>query len=113
MPRFTQYCLSVRSFAIDNLRRGQGIDEGQFNALEALRNNASENEQVPMSHLKEKLRQQAAVLRADEPRALRAIPKMLPSDPSRQAKAIATIYDVVNGRRRNGYSDGRAFRRNL
>jgi hypothetical protein len=78
--------------------RGRGVDERQFNALDALRNNAPDNERVLMSQLKEMLRQQAAVLRADESRALKAIPKMLPNDPGRRAKAIATIFDVVTGR---------------
>lgn len=78
--------------------RGQGVDERQFNALEALRNNAPENERAPMSRLKEMLRQQAAILRADDSRALKAIPKMLPDDPGRRAKTIATIFDVVTAR---------------
>ena len=83
----------LRSFLY--IQRGQGVDERQFNAIEALRDHAPENEHVPQSKLKAILRQQAVLLRADEERALAAIPKMLPDDPSRRARAVETIHEVI------------------
>lgn len=75
--------------------RGKGADERQFNALEALRNSAPENERLSLSQVKEILRQQAALLRFDEGRAIAAISKMLPNDPGRRALALAAIYNVI------------------
>ena len=53
--------------------RGGGADERQFNALEALRNAAPENERAPLSQVKDIMRQQAALLRLDEKRAVATI----------------------------------------
>jgi pimeloyl-ACP methyl ester carboxylesterase len=80
------------------IQRGEGVDERQFNALEALRSHAPENERVPLSKLKAILRQQAVLLRADADRALAAIPKMLPNDPSRCARALETIQNVITAK---------------
>jgi len=76
--------------------RGGGADERQFNALEALRNCAPENERVSLSQVKAIIRQQAALLRVDEAGAVAAISKILPDDPSRRARALATIYDIIS-----------------
>jgi len=76
--------------------RGGGADERQFNALEALRTRAPENERVSWSQLKGIMRQQAALLRLDEREAVAAIPKILPDDPSRRASALTAIYDVIS-----------------
>ena len=59
--------------------RGEGADERQFNALEALRNRAPESERLPFSQLKDIMRRQATLLRANE------------------KKAIATISDIAAG----------------
>ena len=52
------------------IQRGLGVDERQFNALEALRDHAPENERVPLSRLNAILRHQAVLPRADAERAL-------------------------------------------
>jgi hypothetical protein len=76
--------------------RGGGADERQFNALEALRNAAPENERVSLSHLKDVLRRQAAILRLDEREAVASIPSILPDDPGRRSRALTTIYEVIS-----------------
>lgn len=76
--------------------RGKGADERNFNALGTLRNCAPENEYVSLPQVKEIMREQAALLRYDEGKALAAIPKILPNDPSRRAKAIAAIYGIIS-----------------
>ena len=76
--------------------KGEGVNERQFSALEALRNLAPENDRVPLARVRDILRRQAALLRADEPRALAAIPGMLLDDPSRREKALGVI--MVAGR---------------
>jgi hypothetical protein len=76
--------------------RGKGADERQFNALEALRNSAPENERVSVPQIKEIMRQQAASLRFDEGKAVGTISKILPDDPSRRARALAAIYEVIS-----------------
>jgi hypothetical protein len=76
--------------------RGKGADERQFNALDALRNSAPENERVSVPQVKEIMRQQAALLRLDEGKAVVAISKILPDDPSRRARALAAIYEVIS-----------------
>ncbi len=78
--------------------RGGGADERQFNALEVIRDNAPENERVSHSQLKSILRRQATLLRADEPRAMAAIPAMLPDDPGRRQKVIDAIAEVASAR---------------
>jgi pimeloyl-ACP methyl ester carboxylesterase len=76
--------------------RGKGADERQFNALEALRNGAPENERASVPRVKEIMRQQAALLRFDEGKAVGAISKILPDDPSRRARALTAIYEVIS-----------------
>jgi hypothetical protein len=76
--------------------RGQGADERQFNALEALRNSAPDDERVPLSRLKDIMREQAAILRLDEARAMTAIPSMLSDDIDRKRKVFAAIESVVS-----------------
>ena len=78
--------------------QGGGADERQFNALEVIRDNAPENARVSFSKLKSILRQQAALLRADEARAMAAIPAMLPEDPGRRQKVIDTIAEVASAK---------------
>ncbi|MEJ0096237.1 MAG: DUF3141 domain-containing protein [Methylocella sp.] len=88
--------------------RGGGADERQFNALEVIRNNAPENPRVSLSQLKSILRQEAALLRADESRAMSAIPAMLPDDPGRCKKVIDAITEVAAAK---GKLDPEAARR--
>ena len=76
--------------------KGEGVDERQFNMLEGLRNSAPEAERVPLSRLRETLLRQAAVLRADQTRAVAAIPAMLSPDPAQREKAMRAILDVIS-----------------
>jgi hypothetical protein len=76
--------------------RGGSADERQFNALEALRNAAPANEQVPLSQVKEIIRRQAALLRLDEKEAVAAIAKILPNDPGGRARAVSAIYEAIS-----------------
>ncbi len=78
--------------------QGGGIDERQFSVLEQIRNAAPENERVSTSELKSILRRQATLLRADPSRAMAAISRMLPDDPSRCRKVATAIGRVVNAR---------------
>ena len=73
-----------------------GADERQFNALEALRNAAPENERVPLSQVKAIIRRQAALLRCDEEQAIVTIPQILPDDPGRRARALSAIRDLIS-----------------
>ena len=84
--------------ALIYVMQGGGADERQFNALEVIRDTAPENERVSFSKLKSILRQQAALLRADEARAMAAIPAMLPQDPGRRQKVIDTITEVASAK---------------
>ncbi len=88
--------------------RGGGADERQFNALEVIRDTAPENARVSFSKLKSILSQQAAQLRADEARAMAAIPAMLPQDPGRRQKVIETIAEVASAK---GTLDSESARR--
>ena len=76
--------------------RGGSADERQFNALEALRNTAPENDQVPLSQVKEIIRRQAALLRLDEKEAVAAIAQILPNDPGGRARAVSAIYEAIS-----------------
>jgi len=78
--------------------RDGGIEERQFNALEQIREAAPENQRVSASKLKSILRRQATLLRADEGQALAAMPAMLPDDPARREKVVATIARVVGAK---------------
>jgi hypothetical protein len=90
--------------------RGGGADERQFNALEALRNCAPDNERVSLSQVKEIMRRQAALLRSDESEAVAAISKILPNDPSRRASALTAIYDVISAEGEPDPEEERKFR---
>jgi hypothetical protein len=74
---------------------GEGADERQFNAIQALRNRAPEGQHVTLPQLREMMSEQAALLRADPETAVAAIAKMLPEDAGRRAKLLSTIHDVA------------------
>ncbi len=77
--------------------RGEGSDERQFNALEALRLLAPAGERVPLSEVKDILRRQAAIVRLDPEVAISAVHALLPPNPERKRKAFAAIDGVVRG----------------
>jgi hypothetical protein len=81
--------------ALIYVQAGEGADERNFNAIQALRNRAPEGERVTMPQLREMMQRQAALLRADSSGALASIEKMLPEDIERRARLLATVYDVV------------------
>ncbi|QGM48049.1 DUF3141 domain-containing protein [Methylocystis heyeri] len=74
-----------------------GADERQFNALEALRNAVPEAARPPLSKIREIIRRQAELLRADETKAVAAIAEILPEDSGRRAEILSAIYRVVSG----------------
>ena len=76
--------------------RGEGADERQFNALEALRKRAPESERLPLSQLKDIMRRQATLLRSNEKKAISTISKLLPDDPEARRRTLMAIYDVIS-----------------
>jgi Protein of unknown function (DUF3141) len=76
--------------------RAEGADERQFNALEALRKRAPENERLPLTQLKDILRRQATLLRSNEKRAVSTLSELLPGDPDARRKTLMAIYDVIS-----------------
>ena len=76
--------------------RGKGADERQFNALEALRKRAPESERVPLTQLKDILRRQAMLLRANEQAAIATISELLPANSDARKKTLTAIYDVIS-----------------
>ncbi len=77
------------------IQAGEGADERHFNAIEALRKSTPEGATVGRRKLKEMMRAQAALLRADSTAALDAISKMLPNDAERRARLLVTVFDVA------------------
>jgi len=76
--------------------RGKGADERQFNAIEALRKRAPEYERLPLTQLKDILRRQAMLLRADEQEAISTISKLLPANSDARRRTLTAIYDVIS-----------------
>jgi Protein of unknown function (DUF3141) len=77
------------------VQAGEGADERHFNALQALRNRAPEGERVTLGKLKEMMREQAGLLRADSETAVASIANMLPEDTGFRARLLAAIHDVA------------------
>ena len=78
------------------IQAGEGADERQFNAIEALRTRVPEGQRVTLQQLKETVREQAALLRTDPNKAVASIAKLLPEDPEQRARAASTvIHDVA------------------
>jgi len=76
--------------------RGQGADERQFNALEALRKRAPETERLPLSQLKDIMRRQATLLRWNQKKAISTISKLLPDEPEVRKRMLSSICDVIS-----------------
>ncbi len=76
--------------------RGEGADERQFNALEALRKRAPESGRLPLQQLKDIMRRQATLLLSDEKRAISTLPKLLPRDPDARGRTLMAIYEVIS-----------------
>lgn len=89
--------LEVSVRALLYVLRGEGSDERQFNALEALRALAPPEERVPLSQVKDIFRRQAALVHVDAEAAIAAVPALLPNDVERKRKAIAAIEGIVRG----------------
>jgi hypothetical protein len=75
---------------------GKGVDERQFNALEALRKRAPESERLPLPQLKDIMRRQATLLRSNENKAIATLSDLLPGDPEARRKTLTAIYDVIS-----------------
>ena len=83
--------------AIAFVRRAEGgVDERSFAMLKQLHDAQPAGRPRTMAQLKDVLREQAAVLRADERRAVEAIPKLLPRDADERARALRVIQRLVS-----------------
>ncbi|MBM5573795.1 DUF3141 domain-containing protein [Deefgea sp. CFH1-16] len=71
---------------------GDGVDERAFNALRLIR---SQNEALPLSEFKQKLREQYFSLRLDQDRALATMVDMLPADLAKRQAALDVIRRIV------------------
>jgi len=87
----------VRAVIYVRLPEGR-VDERGFAALQALRRAQPANRRLTFGDVKALFRDQYLLIRLDEERAIRAIPKLLPdSDPHRHAAWIA-VRDVLAAR---------------
>ena len=82
---------TIRSLVFIGLA-GEGVDERAFNELRKIR---AENSGMSLVEFKQTLREQFFSLLLDQEAALAAIPKMLPADAARRAKALEAIRRTV------------------
>jgi hypothetical protein len=82
---------TIRSLVYIGLA-GEGVDERAFNELQHIR---SENSGMSLQEFKQTLREQFFSLLLDQDAALAAIPKMLPADAAKRAKALEAIRRTV------------------
>ena len=73
----------------------QSVDERGFRVLQAIRKLQPANRRLPFGELKVQFRDQYLLLRLDEERAVRAIPRLLPQDERQRANAFDAIREVV------------------
>jgi len=73
----------------------QAADERGFAMLRQIREEQPESHRLTLGEFKSMVRAQYLLLRRDEERALSAIPRMLPTDPSERTAALDVIRRVV------------------
>ena len=84
----------LRSLAY--IRMGEGsVDERGFAVVKALHEAQPPGRPRTMAQLKDVLREQFLLLRLDEERAVKAIPKLLPRDPDDRAKALRALQRIA------------------
>ncbi len=84
----------IRSIMHIRLPR-RSVDERGFRVLQALRKLQASNRRPSFGDLKSMFRDQYLLLRLDEERAVRAIPRLLPGDATQRANALAAIREVT------------------
>jgi pimeloyl-ACP methyl ester carboxylesterase len=76
----------------------RSFDERAFGMLQAIRAMQPMNDRVSMAELKACLKEQYLLVRLDEERAVRAIPKLLPDDEHARRLALDTLRRMVEAR---------------
>jgi hypothetical protein len=85
--------------AVIHIRLPEGrVDERGFAALQALRRAQPANRRLTFGEVKALFRDQYLLLRLDEERAIRVIPKLLPDSEAQRANAWAAVRDVIAAR---------------
>ena len=85
--------------AVIHVRLPEGrVDERGFAALRALRQAQPANRRLTFGEVKALFRDQYLLLRLDEERAARAIPKLLPDNEQQRRTAWAAVHDVIAAR---------------
>jgi hypothetical protein len=99
--------------ALIYVMHGSGVDERQFHAMQQIYQAASEAdaEVLPVAALKDILRRQAALLRADRDRAMAAIPQMVRGNPDRAVRVAAIIDGIVGAKGKLNAETARRLRR--
>jgi len=76
----------------------RGVDERGFAALQALRRAQPANRRLTFGEVKALFRDQYLLIRLDEERAVRAIPKLLPDSKPQRRAAWAAVREVIAAR---------------
>jgi hypothetical protein len=87
----------IRALIYIQLPRGS-VDERGFAMLKAIREAQPEHTRMSMTQAKELIRNQYLLIRRDEERAIRAIPRLLPSNTEERRTALASLHRVVKAR---------------
>jgi hypothetical protein len=78
------------------IRRGEGdADERSFAVLKSLHDAQPPGRPRSRAQLKAALREQSALLRLDEERAVAAIPRLLPRDVDERARTLRSVHRMV------------------
>ncbi|WIM10591.1 TerB family tellurite resistance protein [Enhydrobacter sp.] len=85
--------------AVIHVRLPEGrVDERGFSALQALRRAQPANRRLTFGEIKALFRQQYLLVRLDEERAVRAIPRLLPDSEQQRRRAWAAVCEVIAAR---------------
>jgi hypothetical protein len=77
---------------------GRSVDERGFTALQAIRAMQPVNNRMRMAELKACLKEQYLLVRLDEERAVRAIPRLLPDSEHARRTALEALLQVLGAR---------------
>jgi hypothetical protein len=85
--------------AVIHVRLPEGrVDERGFSALQALRRAQPANRRLTFGEIKALFREQYLLVRLDEERAVRAIPRLLPDSEQQRRRAWAAVCEVIAAR---------------
>ncbi len=87
----------VRALVYVNHTEGV-IDERGFAVMKKIREAQPIEARLPVSEIKDLLKEQVFLVRLDEERAIKAIPKMLPKDQQARKAALETLRSVLKAR---------------